>query len=248
MKNLALHMRISTLTPHDGEVDSRRAAGTALASAWSKLRKVPEIVVCAQEVAVALWSAVPPDNLATQVEAAVQEHSSSFLASDRPLEIGICAAVAVSKMVEMSPHVDGYSATDLFVTALWSALSFQAPLEDAKREAMRSEILEAARVRAIEASDLSRKRTEVIDFGVLNVEQQHEDEGETKIDRVEVSSCRLYIAHQRKKFSHRLLGGWLAQRGEQRAKPDQAFAHFLKPATYQDNFSVSLWRLIALQC
>lgn len=181
MKNLALHMRISTLTPHDGEVDSRRAAGTALASAWSKLRKVPEIVVCAQEVAVALWSAVPPDNLATQVEAAVQEHSSSFLASDRPLEIGICAAVAVSKMVEMSPHVDGYSATDLFVTALWSALSFQAPLEDAKREAMRSEILEAARVRAIEASDLSRKRTEVIDFGVLNVEQQHEDEGETKI-------------------------------------------------------------------
>jgi len=67
-------------------------------------------------------------------------------------------------------------------------------------------------------------------------------------DRVEVSSCRLYIAHQRKKFSHRLLRGWLAQRGEQRAKPDQAFAHFLKPATYQDNFSVSLWRLIALQC
>ena len=169
MKSLALHMRISTLSPSDDEVNSRRAAGTALAVTWSKPKGLMAAIDRAQQVAAALWSDVPPANLAAQVETVVQAHSSSFLASDRPFEVGICAAVAVISMLESKINVEGFSVTDIFATALWSALSFQPPLQDAKREAMRVEILERVQARAMETSDLSRARTTVDDFGAFAV-------------------------------------------------------------------------------
>lgn len=169
MKSLALHMRISALSPSDDEVNSRRAAGTALAFTWSKPKGAMAAIERAQQVAAAVWSDAPPANLAAEVETAVQAHSSSFLACDRPLEVGICAAVAVSCMLESNINVEGFSVTDIFATALWSALSFQPPLQDAKREAMRVEILEGVRARAMEASDKSRARTTVDDFGSFAV-------------------------------------------------------------------------------
>lgn len=169
MKSLALHMRISTLSPTDDEVDSRREAGTALANAWSKPKGVAAAIERAQQVAAALWCDLPPAVLAAEVETAVQAHSSSFLASDRPFEVGICAAVAVSGMLDSKINVEGFSQIDVFATALWSALSFQPPLQDAKREAMRVEVLERAQDRAMKVSDLSRTRTIVDDFGAFIV-------------------------------------------------------------------------------
>ncbi len=174
MKSLAQHMRISTLNPSDDEVNSRRAAGTALAGTWSKPKGTIAAINRAQQVAAALWCDLPPAALAAEVEAAVQEHSSSFLASDRPLEVGICAAVAVSGMFETKINVDGFSQTDIFATALWSALSFQPALQDAKREAMRVEILEGARARAMEASELARARNVVDDFSAFAIVEDDE--------------------------------------------------------------------------
>lgn len=165
MKSLAQHMRISTLSPSDDEVNSRRAAGTALAGTWSKPKGTKAAIERAQQVAAALWNDLPPAALADEVEAAVQVHSSSFLASDRPLEVGICAAVAVNAMLENKINVEGFSQVDLFATALWSALSFQPALQNSKREAMRVEILEEVRARAMEASELARGRSAVDDFG-----------------------------------------------------------------------------------
>lgn len=169
MKNLALHMRISTLSPTDDEVNSRRAAGTALAVAWAKPKATAAAIERAQQVAAALWCDLPPALLAAEVETAVQAHSSSFLASDRPLEVGICAAVAVTGMLESKISVDGLTQVDLFATALWCALSFQPALQDAKREAMRGEVLEMVRVRAMEASEMARARSSVDDFGAFAV-------------------------------------------------------------------------------
>jgi hypothetical protein len=174
MKNLALHMRMSTLSPTDDEVNSRRAAGTALASTWSKPKGTAAAMERAQQVAAALWCELPPDTLAAEVETTLQAHSSSFLARDRPLEVGICAAVAVSAMLESKINVDGFSSVDIFATALWSALSFQPPLQDAKREAMRVEILAGVRARAKEASELARTRNSVDDFGAFAVAEGDE--------------------------------------------------------------------------
>lgn len=174
MKNLALHMRISNLSPTDDEVNSRLAAGTALASTWAKHKSPVAALERAQHVAAALWCDSPPAALAAEVEAAVQVHSSSFLASDRPLEVGICAAVAVSSVLESKFNGDGFSQTDLFATALWSALSFQPALHDAKREAMRVEILNGVRDRAMEASDMARTRSAVDDFGAFAIAESDE--------------------------------------------------------------------------
>lgn len=183
MKSLALHMRISTLSPTDDEVDSRREAGTALASAWSKPKGAVAAVERAQQVAAALWCDLPPSTLAAEVETAVQVHSSSFLASDRPFEVGICAALAVSGMLDSKISVEGFSQTDVFATALWSALSFQPPLQDAKREAMRVEILEGVQVRAMEAANLSRTRSMVDDFGAFAVVDGDEAKTTTNFKR-----------------------------------------------------------------
>lgn len=174
MNNLALHMRISTLSPTDDEVNSRRAAGTALATTWSKPKGTVGAMERAQLVAAALWSDLPPDTLAAEVQAAVQAHSSSFLASDRPLEVGICAAVAVGAMLEAKINPEGFSQADVFATALWSALSFQPALQDAKREAMRIEVLEGVRTRAMEASELARDRSTVDEFGAFAVADSDE--------------------------------------------------------------------------
>lgn len=174
MKNLALHMRISRLSPTDDEVNSRRAASTVLAGTWSKPKGTVAAIERAQQVAAALWCDSPPATLAAEVEAAVQAHSSSFLASDRPLEVGICAAVAVSDMLEAKINTDGFSQTDLFATALWSALSFQPALQDAKREAMRVEILDSVRSRAMEASEMARARNAVDDFGAFTLAEGDE--------------------------------------------------------------------------
>jgi hypothetical protein len=174
MKNLALHMRISRLSPTDEDVNSRRAASTALAGTWLKLKGAVDAIERAQQVATALWCDSPPATLAAEVEAAVQAHSSSFLASDRPLEVGICAADAVSGMLETKINTEGFSPTDIFATALWSALSFQTALQDAKREAMRVEILDGVRARALEASGMARARNAVDDFGAFTIAEGDE--------------------------------------------------------------------------
>lgn len=180
MKNLALHMRISTLSPTDDEVNSRREAANALASTWAKPKSAMAAIERAQQVAAALWCDSPPATLAAEIETAVQAHSSSFLASSRPTEVGICAAAAVSGMLENKINVEGFSGTDIFATALWSALSFQPALQDAKREAMRVEILEGVRNRAMEASELSRARNAVDDFGAFALAEG--DEAKTAVN------------------------------------------------------------------
>lgn len=174
MKNLALHMRISTLSPTDDEVDSRRAAGAALADTWAKAKGTAAAIGRAEQVAAALFCDSPPATLAEEVQAAVQTHSSSFLVSDRPMEVGICAAVAVNGILETKLNADGFSQTDIFATALWSALSFQPALQDAKREAMRVEILEKVRARVMGASELARTRNTVDDFGAFALVEDDE--------------------------------------------------------------------------
>lgn len=169
MKNIALHMRISTLQPTDDEVNSRRDAAATLSTKWGKAKAVVAILERAQSIADALVSDVPPAELAAEVEAAIQDHSSAFLASERPFDVGICAAAAAVGLLDGKPNVDGYSVADVLATALWSALAFQPPLQDSKREGLRASLLNTARVRALEAAEFSRARTNVDDFGAFAV-------------------------------------------------------------------------------
>jgi len=171
MSNLAVHMRIASLQVSNEDVDTRQAAVLELAEAWGKLKTVANIVVKAAEIAHALGGdGIPVEPLGLEVQCAIQKHASAFLHSERPLEVGICSGMAAIDLLSPSPVNDsGWTFPDIFAAALWSALDFQSPLEDGKREALRIAVFEVARSRTLKASEVSRLRSEVNDFGELTV-------------------------------------------------------------------------------
>lgn len=170
MDNIPLYMRMTGMSVSNDDVDSRRAAAASLAAKWGKVKEVRPIVAKAAAIAAALGGPPgAPQALIDEVEAAVQTHASAFLAQDRPLEIGICAGVAVMTVLAGAHGTSGWNIADVYAAALWLALSAQAPLSDEKREALRSEVLEAARARSLSAADKARERHPVPDPNELTI-------------------------------------------------------------------------------
>lgn len=170
MGNLAVHMRITNIQVQNEDVDSRNLAIQSLVSNWSKNQSASGILIKAAQIADALGGDGTPDPiLGEEVEKAVQEHASAFLYSERPLEVGICAGVAILNMISARPEGSGWLIQDIFAVALWSALEFQEPLREPKREALRVEVLELVKARTLAAAEESRKRLEVLDFTDITI-------------------------------------------------------------------------------
>lgn len=170
MSNLAVHMRIASLQVSNEDVNTRQAAISELVEAWGKLKPFANIVVKAAEIAHALsGDGTAIATLGGEVERSIQNHASAFLYSERPLEVGICSGMAAIDLMSPTPGESGWTVPDVIAAVLWSALGFQTPLEDGKREALRIEVLEAARSRTLKASELSRQRSDVSDFGELTI-------------------------------------------------------------------------------
>jgi hypothetical protein len=165
LNDIATHLRITGLQYENAEVDARRSGANALKAAWSKITSVPLIILKAQDVATSLTTGVPSTELGGEVQTAVQKKASAFLHEDRPLEVGVVAGVAAQDLITgLAPDLSGWMTADVWAMALWSALSFQPPLTDPKREALRIQILEAARKRAIEGAEVARQRVDVPDI------------------------------------------------------------------------------------
>lgn len=172
MGKLAVHMRIANIQVTNEDVDTRGLAIDDLVGIWRKLRAPREILIKAAQIANTLGGdGTPEPVLGLEVETVVQNHASAYLCSERPLEIGICAGVAMMKLLSGEPEISGWTAPDIFAVALWSALEFQSPLSEAKREALRQEVLNLAMNRALAAGEASRIRSEVVDFVDLTVTQ-----------------------------------------------------------------------------
>lgn len=167
MSTIATHMRITGLQVTDDDVNSRKGAVTALKTAWGKQNVVQGIFAKAAEVAEALGGdGTPSPSLGEEVQVAVQKKgASAFLYSERPLDVGIVAGVAAAEyLASSSPGRTGYYTADIWAAALWSALSFQPALQDAKREALRGWVLQAAMDRCLAGADAARERIKVPDF------------------------------------------------------------------------------------
>lgn len=169
MSTLANHMRITGLQVTNDEVDSRSAAIKALRISWGKITTVDNIFLKAVDVAAALGGdGVPSDVLGKEVEVAVQKKASAFLYADRPLDVGIVAGMVVTEIVSVAPgDSSGWLIADVWAAALWSALSFQQPLADEKREALRMSVLQAAYNRSRAGAEKARERITVPDFGAV---------------------------------------------------------------------------------
>lgn len=168
MKNFAVHMRIAGMHVSNEDVDTRWAAVLELALAWGKIKDLNQILEKAAEIAQVLGSnGMPSEAFGIEVEKSIQNHASAFLYLEKPLEVGICVGQAAINMLSTEPGTTGWLIADIYAAALWSALAFQTPLQDAKREALRGEVLKEARTRSMKSAIRARERTTVNDFGEL---------------------------------------------------------------------------------
>lgn len=164
MDNIAVHMRISGITVNDDDVDSRRAAATSLAASWRKERTVSKILSKVVDVAKALGGdGNPSPELGAEVQGAIQKRASSFLYEERPLEIGVCAGMAMASILAGSPTDNGWTTADVYAAALWSTLAYQPVLEADRRERLRREVLDTARNWSVAAAEKARDRIVVPD-------------------------------------------------------------------------------------
>lgn len=171
MDNLALHMRITGLAISNEDVDSRKKAIVDLTNTWKKSANAGALVAKADEICIALGSdGQPPATLLSEVESAIQKRASAFLGSESPLEIGICAAMAIASVVSIKYASPGWTVSDIYSNALWSGLSFQTVLEEGKRENLRREVLELSKEKSLESADAARERHDVPDPEELVVE------------------------------------------------------------------------------
>jgi hypothetical protein len=170
MNAIANHMRITGLQVTNEDVDTRNRAVADLVAAWTKLRDADAIILKAAEIAQALGGdGTPSAALGKEVEGAVQVHASAFLHSERRFEVGIVAGVAAIELMSPAPGLNGWTVADILATALWLALAFQPALEDAKRETLRTSVLQLAMSRSSNGAEAARQRSLVTDFGDLSI-------------------------------------------------------------------------------
>lgn len=181
MNNLAAHMRISGVTVVDSDVESRRSAATSLAAKWGKIKFPSEIVSQAESIAEALHGdGVGSDTLVAEVQTAIQKKSPAYLASERPFDVGICCGMAMVSLFDGALTAPGWTIKELYAASLWSALSYQSPLDAPKREELRVEVLTAAATFSKENSEKARSRSVVPDPSITKF--QIDDNNEVSID------------------------------------------------------------------
>ncbi|TFW31768.1 GTPase-associated system all-helical protein GASH [Massilia horti] len=164
MDKIAVHMRISGVAVSDSDVDSRRAAATSLATSWGKEKQVSTIVSKAADVAEALGGdGTPSPTLGGEIQKAIQKKAPSFLYEERPLDVSVCAGMAMVSMLGASPGAGGWSIPDVYATALWSALAYQPALAADRRENLRREVLDAAARWSATVAEKARERINVPD-------------------------------------------------------------------------------------
>lgn len=170
MENIAVHMRITSVSVSDDDVNSRRAAATSLAAAWGKETTVLKLLAKAVDAAEALsGDGKPSSALGEEVQKAIQKKSASYLYEERPLDVSVCAGVAMISVLSSVPGVTGYLIADVYAAALWLALGYQPVLEADRREKLRHEVLEAAIKRSTTSAELARSRGDVPDPSSIKI-------------------------------------------------------------------------------
>lgn len=170
MENLAVHMRITGLQVSNDDVDTRRSAISDLSAEWQKGRSIDLSLATATGLAQALHGDAPPASLGAEVQTAVQKYASAFLYEKSRFEVGIVAGMAFIEIAKARPApTNEWTTAEVLAAAVWSALSYQQPLAQTKRESLRSEALKAAEGYVTRAAEASRARSPVDDFEKLVV-------------------------------------------------------------------------------
>jgi GTPase-associated system helical domain len=161
--DIARHIRIFDKTPSDELVEKRTKAIIALATSYEKLESVDNLLQLAADLTkgVAKGGSLP-DARITEVEAVIKATSTSFIREGQDIQILACALMAALKMLtEATPTNGVWSRRDVLALGLWSGLGFQLPRTEEKLEALRTELLTAARSLVLRSAANARNRQEV---------------------------------------------------------------------------------------
>jgi hypothetical protein len=161
--NIAQHIRIFDKMPNDELVEKRTEAIGALAVKYHDLASVDNLLLLAADLTngVAKGGSLPEPRI-IEVEMVIKEKSSSFVREGQELQILTCALLAALKLLTQAAPTDGvWSRSDVLALGLWSGLGFQVPRTEERLEALRSELLVAARDLVFASAGKARMRQEV---------------------------------------------------------------------------------------
>lgn len=166
MNDIAEHVRIFKPNPDDDFVTKREAAIKVVAAKIGKKNTFDELLVLAADVSTALFDLKVADSpICNEMIEALKAKSPSFSPTENTLQVAVCAALAVLKLMRDTSPTDGRLTIPVFLGfAIWSGLSHRKPIKDKKLEKLRATILHTARELTLECANLARQRDNVPEF------------------------------------------------------------------------------------
>lgn len=178
--NMARYVRIFNLQPSDELVEKRSAAIEGLCKAYLAEEAPLGALQLAADLVRGVQEGKLPGTLSKHTASIIAAHSPSFSIEDGELEALVCSLAAVLKcLAEMDAGDAGFDAHDALACALSSGLEFQQPLAEARLEALRKEVLEAALSHWTRRAEEIRERVE---FESSADAEEEENEGEEPLD------------------------------------------------------------------
>jgi hypothetical protein len=213
--SIAQHIRIFEKTPDDDFVQKRTKVIDALATKFLSSNDVGILLQLAADLTrgVAKGGAMPEARL-TEIEAAIQAQSTSFVKEGQELQLVTCALLAALQCLNNAKPSDGmWTKRDVIAVGLWSGLGFQIPRSDERLEALRVEVLHAARNLVLATASKARVRRHVP--GVVLELQEAYDQTKTgnsiqNSSRATIDALRANAALDREEIDLLwwLLSGW----------------------------------------
>lgn len=169
MSIMAKYAQIFWAEPGDQDVQNLNKAVETLGRQISALG-THEAISLASAIAGGFDGAELPEDLGQRVEKAISDESAAFVLKGKELHAQVCLAVAALAIVQgQLVHQRGWTTADALAASLWSALTLQDQVEQAKLEELRQDLIEACRARVKHVAKTSRERVAVPDVGSLTI-------------------------------------------------------------------------------
>ena len=173
MADVARHVRIFDKEPSDDLVTKRSNSISALAKKFLKLKGYDDYFRVGEDIALALESDafVLPDARVGELESAIQAESPAFDREGQNLQMLTCLMLAALRAIQdASPTLTSWSRPEIIAASVWLALGIQVNRSEVKIEALRAELLDAARNLIQLSAESSRARAAVPDPAVTIAE------------------------------------------------------------------------------
>lgn len=169
--SVAKHIRLIDPAPTDDFVLKREAAVKALRTKFLKVRNVNDLLRLGSTLSLGCFSQSDiPDDTRNSIASALVKESPAFDPEENAQEIKLIGILSLLDAIEKGGTSDHWAIADVLAVATWSTLSFIPTLEEPKLDALRRDVIEKARDRALKTAITTRDRSPVPDLDNLVIE------------------------------------------------------------------------------